>query len=95
MLNQFRSGHDCSADQMYRSNFSESLYCDCVQGVEQTMDYIILNECAIRNGGLQSDDLIDRFFDVVGSISFDDSVFRVLLAATAVTGFDFQTFVCK
>lgn len=54
MLNRFRSGHGCSANQMFRWNFSNSPFCDCGDGsVVQSISHIV-NECPLRklNGGL-------------------------------------------
>ena len=55
MLNRFRSGHGCSANQMFRWNFSNSPYCDCGDGTNiQTLNHIT-DECPDRklDGGLQ------------------------------------------
>lgn len=54
MLNRFRSGHGCSASQMYRWFFTNSPYCDCGDGTTiQTVSHVI-DECPNRkfDGGL-------------------------------------------
>ena len=55
MLNRFRSGHGCSASQMYQWNFIDSPYCDCGDGTTiQTLSHIT-DECPHRkfDGGIQ------------------------------------------